>query len=171
MEVGAHREKVIIALLIYKFGEEHVEVDIPANEHEVDVKLFGEPVSIKTITAKNVGPFKLIWTVDAQKAINFMETYTPASDILFVHVNWGSKGGFYYIPLEAQRDVFESIGREGYIKLPKAGTNPRGVEISKKAVELLLTHEQVRAIDIEWRREQVRYDPYARWVEYWKENL
>lgn len=60
MEVGSARERVIIALLIYKFGEENVETQIPITEPEVDVKLFGEPISIKTITGKGFGGVKLI---------------------------------------------------------------------------------------------------------------
>ncbi len=67
MEVGSLREKIIVALLIYKFGEANVETEIPITESEVDVKLFGEPVSIKTITGKGFAGVKLIWTVDAQK--------------------------------------------------------------------------------------------------------
>jgi len=50
MEVGSLRERIIVALLIYKFGEENVKTDIPITEPEVDVKLFNQPISIKTIT-------------------------------------------------------------------------------------------------------------------------
>jgi len=50
-------------LLIYKFGEENIETDIPITEYAVDVKLFGESLSIKIIT----GSVKAIWTVDAKK--------------------------------------------------------------------------------------------------------
>jgi len=60
MEVGSLREKIIVALLIYKFGEENVETDIPITEPEVDVKLFGQPVSIKTITGRGFSGVKLI---------------------------------------------------------------------------------------------------------------
>ncbi|CAD7773092.1 MAG: Restriction endonuclease ThaI [Candidatus Methanoperedenaceae archaeon GB50] len=67
MEVGSLRERIIISLLIYKFGEANVETEIPITEPEVDVKLFGEPISIKTITGKGFSGVKLIWTVDAQK--------------------------------------------------------------------------------------------------------
>jgi len=73
MEVGSLREKIIIALLIYKFGEENVETEISITEPEVDVKLFGKPISIKTITGKSLSGVKLIWTVDAQKAREFRE--------------------------------------------------------------------------------------------------
>ena len=53
MEVGSPREWIVIALLIYKFGEANVETEIPITEPEVDVKLFGEPISIKTILVKD----------------------------------------------------------------------------------------------------------------------
>lgn len=49
MEAGSVREKINVALLIYKFGEANVETGIPIAEPEVDAKLFGEPVSVKTI--------------------------------------------------------------------------------------------------------------------------
>jgi hypothetical protein len=65
MEVGSLRERIIVALLIYKFGEANVETEIPITEPEVDVRLFGALVSIKTITGKGFGGVKLIWTVDA----------------------------------------------------------------------------------------------------------
>ena len=41
MEVGSPREKIITALLIYKFGDKNVEINIPITEREVDLKLFG----------------------------------------------------------------------------------------------------------------------------------
>jgi len=43
MQVGSLREKILIALLIYKFGENNVETDIPITEREIDVTLFWIP--------------------------------------------------------------------------------------------------------------------------------
>ena len=74
MEIGSVRERIIIALLIYRFGEENVKSDIPITKPETDVILFGKPVSIKTITG-NLGGVKLIWTVDAKKALDFSKNY------------------------------------------------------------------------------------------------
>ncbi|HZX13084.1 MAG TPA: ThaI family type II restriction endonuclease, partial [Thermodesulfobacteriota bacterium] len=122
MEVGSVRERIIVALLIYKFGESIVETEIPITESEVDAKLFGEPVSVKSITGKSLGGVKLIWTVDAQKAIEFRENYYPSCDILLAQINWGDTGGFFYIPVDLQKKLFDKMGRENYIKLPKAGT-------------------------------------------------
>jgi len=170
MEVGSLRERIIIALLIYKFGKANVETEIPITEPEVDVKLFGEPISIKTITGKGFSGVKLIWTVDAQKAREFRENYYPHCDILLVQINWGSIGGFYYIPLEAQRKLFDRIGRDRYIKLPKPGTNPRGVEITKEALTSLVEDDLSKVIEINWQKTKIDYNPYKRWVDYWRED-
>ena len=45
MEVGSVRERIIVALLIYKFGEINVDTNIPITESEIDVRLFGSPIS------------------------------------------------------------------------------------------------------------------------------
>lgn len=67
MEVGSARERIIVALLIYKFGEANVKTEIPITEAEVDVTRGGYPISIKTITGKDLGGIKMIWTDDTQK--------------------------------------------------------------------------------------------------------
>lgn len=170
MEVGSLRERIIIALLIYKFGEANVETKIPITEPEIDVKLFGEPISIKTITGKRFSGVKLIWTVDTQKAREFRENYYPHCDILLTQINWGSTGGFYYIPLEAQKKLFDRIGRDRYIKLPKPGTNPRGVEITKEALTSLVKDDLSKVIEISWQKTKIDYHLYKRWVDYWRED-
>ena len=170
MEVGSLRERIIVALLIYKFGGDSVETEIPITEPEVDAELFGQPVSVKTLTGKGFSGVKLIWTVDAQKAKEFQETYSPHCDILLVQINCNNKGGFYYIPLEVQEKLFNKIGRQKYIKLPKLGTNPRGAEISQEALEALAKHEDSKVIEIYWQRSKIDYNPYKRWVDYWEED-
>lgn len=170
MEVGSVRERIVVALLIYKFGEANVETEIPITEPEIDAKLFGEPLSIKTITGKSFGGVKLIWTVDAQKAKEFREHYYPHCDILLVQINWNEGGGFYYVPLETQKRLFDKIGRKRYIKLPKAGTNPRGVEITKEALLALLEDSESKSIEINWQRIKIDFNPYKRWVDFWREE-
>jgi hypothetical protein len=170
MEVGSVREKIIVALLIYKFGEANVETEIPITEPEVDAKLFGEPISIKTITGKSFGGVKLIWTVDAQKAEEFRERYNPHYDILLVQINWNDLGGFYHIPVEIQKKYFDEIGRQNYIKLPKPGTNPRGVEITKEALLSLVKDNRTQSIEIRWQKTKINFNPYKRWVELWMEE-
>jgi hypothetical protein len=134
MEVGTLREQILIALLIYKFGYENVKPN-PITTEDFDLKLYGKPVSIKTIKKslpKRIGKFsgsgtKLIWTVDAQKAKEFRDNHYPHCDNLLVQINWSDVGSFYYIPLNFQKMLFDGIEKQNYIKLLKLGTNPRGV--------------------------------------------
>jgi len=170
MEVGSVREKIIVALLIYKFGEVNVETELPITQSVVDAKLFGQPVSIKTITGKSFGGVKLIWTVDAQKAKEFADSYSPGCDILLVQINWGETGGFYYIPLQAQNNLLNTIGRENYIKLPKVGTNPRGVEMTKEALSQLVNTPESKSIIINWQWLNIEFNQYKRWVDLWEEE-
>jgi hypothetical protein len=170
MEVGSVRERIIVALLIYKFGEINVETEIPITEPEVDTKLFGEPVSIKTITGKSFSGVKLIWTVDAEKAKEFRENYYPHYDILLVQINWNDVGGFFYIPLNVQKKLFDKIGKQNYIKLPKPGTNPRGVEITKEALASLIRDDKSKSISINWLRTKIEFNSYKRWVDLWREE-
>jgi len=172
MEVGSVRERIIVALLIYKFGESNIETEIPITEPEVDVKLFGSLVSIKTITIKGntVGGVKLIWTVDTQKSREFLEGYYPHCEMLLAQIKWNEPGGFYYIPVEVQQKVFDKMGRGNYIKLPKPGTNPRGSEITKEALSGLIADKQSYCIPINWQRSKIDFNPYKRWVDFWKED-
>lgn len=168
MEVGTIRERIITALLIHKFGEQNVKSDIPITEAEVDVLLFGKPISIKTITGRNFSGIKLIWTVDTQKAILFSQNYKPTCDLIVVQINWANNGGFYFIPLEVQLETLKQIGRERYIKLPKVGTNPRGVEMQGEAMSLLVANKKTLKIEINWRKESSNFNTYKRWIELWE---
>ena len=170
MQVGSVRESIIVALLIYKFGEANVETEIPITEPEMDAKLFEEPVSIKTITGKSFSDVKLIWTVDAQKAREFFENYYPRCDMLLVQINWNGDGGFYYIPLEVQKRIFNRLGKDRYIKLPKVGTNPRGVEISQEALLTLVKDNESKAIVVNWKRTRIEFNSFKRWVDLWREE-
>ena len=171
MEVGSIRERIIIALLIHKFGEENVETEFPITEPEIDVAVKGEAYSIKTITQKKLGGgVKLIWTVDAEKAKEFRNNYLPSCGMILVHINWTNGGGFYYFSQSLQKEVLQKMGRENYIKLPKAGTNPRGVEMTSKALQKLGNHEKKLFIPINWRKAEIDYNPFKRWVDYWQEK-
>ncbi|MCW7071030.1 MAG: ThaI family type II restriction endonuclease [Methanophagales archaeon] len=132
MEVGSLRERIIVALLLHKFGEANVEKEIPITEPEVDVRLFGQPISVKTITGKGFGAVKLIWTVDAKKAEEFRENYYPRCDILLIQIHWDNIGGFYYIPLEAQKRLFDKVGKEEYTNFLSRVQIPEALKLLKK---------------------------------------
>ena len=170
MEVGSARERILIALLIYKFGQENVETNIAITEPEVDVRVFGNPISIKTKTGKRLGSVKLIWTVDAEQALRFSQEYVPSCDTILAQVNWGDLGWLLFFPRSTQVEALQRIGRERYIKLPKAGTNPRGVEISADALNILDGHPQSLKIPVKWHRKAIDYNPYERWLELWERD-
>lgn len=170
MEIWSARERIVIALLIFYFWEEHVDTDICITEAETDVILFDDPISIKTATWTKISWVKLIWTVDPQKALEFQERYYPSCDIIFVQIAWGKKSYMYLYPKEVQEEIINKLWREKYIKLPKQWTNPRGVELSGLAIEELSNHKDTKKIEIEWKRVDMEYTPYDRWIDYWNKS-
>ena len=170
MEVGSLRERILVSLLIYKFGENNVDTEIPITEPEEDVRVFNNPISIKTKTGTGFSGVKLIWTVDALKVQEFRSSYLPSTDMIFAQIVWGDIGGLFLIPLYAQIETLENVGREMYIKLPRPGTNPRGVEITSRALLNLVNHPSTFKIDINWTREEITFNAFKRWVELWEQN-
>jgi hypothetical protein len=134
----------------------------------------GEPLSIKTVstkTSKLSSGVKLIWTVDAKKALEFKNTYSPKCASLLVQITWGGVGKLCLFSLESQKKVLQSIGRDRYIKLPKEGTNPRGAEITAEALNLLLECEDTRIIEIPFVRGEIDYrEVYTKWLDAWRDE-
>ncbi len=170
MQVGSLREQILIALLVHKFGEKNVKTDIPITESEVDVMLDGNPISVKTITQKGFSGVKLVWTVDQTIAQKFVAHYKPMCDLFLARIQWNSEGGLYYIPRETQNKILSQVGPEHYIRMPKAGTNPRGIEISADALRRLVFDNTTRTLTITWVRTEVNYNPLKRWIDLWKED-
>lgn len=153
MEKGSTRKKNLVDLLIDYFGEDNVETTFPQNLPGIDLKIDSQLVKIKTITG-NRG-VKIKWTVDPNKVEDFISEYSPSCNILLVKLNWNMKernqpSGLFWIPLEAQRRVLKQLGVERYLKPPKPGTNSRGIELSKPALEHLLNDEETKHIDVDW---------------------
>jgi len=169
MQVGTTRENIITALLIDTFGESNVDFNIPINKPEVDVRVFEIPYSIKTLSDKGLNGLKLIWSGDSEQATLFRNNYVPSCGIIFTHIQWDKIGGFYYIPLSCQKEIFEEVGRENYIKLLTKGTNNRGVELYSSALKKLLSHQNTWKIEIKWERQPINYQPYTRWIELWQQ--
>ena len=169
MEVGTLRERILIALLVYKFGSLNVDTNLPSHMHDVDVRVRDEPLSIKTASTKTerVCPVKIVWIGDAQRAALFKRNFSPQSDYLFAHICWSKNGGLYYIPVQAQQEILHNVGRDEYLRLPKPGSNPRGIAISTKAMISLVDHRLTERIQITWHRPENDYDPYKRWCDLW----
>ena len=96
--------------------------------------------------------------------------------MLLVIVRWDKEGGLYGIPLQAQQEIFEKLGKERYLKVPKRGTNPRGVEISSLAVGTLIKHHLTKFLSINWQRpseldlRETLLAPYKRWLPFWESD-
>ena len=174
MEIGSVRERIIIALLMFKYGIDIVNSTVRITEPEVDVFVKSEPLSIKTISTKTLklsGGIKLIWTVDARKALEFKNTYIPKCDFLLAQITWGGTGRICLFSIESQIKILKFIGRDRYIKLPKEGTNPRGAEITAEALNLLLECEDTRIIEIPFVRGEIDYrEVYTKWLDAWREE-
>ena len=127
-------------------------------------------ISQSIFTSKSLSSVKLIWTVDAQQARKFSRQYQPGCDMLLVQINWENKGGLYYFSQELQLEVLNKLGKDNYIKLPKAGTNPRGVEITAKALQTLAQHSRSLHIPIYWSKTIINFQLYQRWLEYWRQE-
>lgn len=78
MEVGNLRERIIVSMLLSELNKGEVTTDIPTTEPEVDVVVKDNMISIKTITGNRLPGVKLIWTVDAEKAQQFRNSYFPS---------------------------------------------------------------------------------------------
>ena len=169
MEVGTARERVLIALFMYVYGSRSVEFP-PSTSPELDVLVNRQPLSIKTKSSRGLAGIKLVWTVDRNKIDEFLESYVPASHLLYVNIIWGETGRLFLIPMHVQQAVQQALTMENYVKVPPRGTNPRGVELSKTAMQYLQTHRETQSLPIEWKRdtsllgEQVLYD---RWIRLW----
>jgi hypothetical protein len=173
MEIGSVRERILIALLMYKFGIDIVDPNIPITAPEIDVIVNNTPLSIKTTTTNSDkwSTIKLIWTVVAQKALEFKNNYIPSCDMLVAKIHWNGIGKLLLFSKQSQIDVLNTIGRDRYIKLPKENTNARGVEITPEALSLLENKEDTRAIEINFTREKIDYrEVYTKWLDAWREE-
>ena len=168
MQIGSVREQIIIALLIHKFGLDNINTNIPITAAEVDVEVFQRPFSIKTKTGGGFSGVKIIWTVDRTTVLNFLKSYSPSCDTIFIQLIWNENGGLYYIPLQTQIKWIERLGRERYIKLPPEGTTPRGVEFTRDALSGMVNDISTQKINIFWKRTNTQSNIYKRWLDLWE---
>lgn len=169
MEVGTARERVLIALFMYVYGKDNVEFP-SSTSPEMDAIVCGCDVSIKTKSTPGDYGIKLVWTVDWHKVQYFVDNYVPCSDLLYVQILWNKQSGFYLFLETSQKEALSKLGRSKFFKAPRLGTNPRGVEISKEAIQFLRQHEHTLSIPIQWNRDKSLLTEralYGRWVDLW----
>ena len=86
--------------------------------------------------------------------------------MLFSHINWDGEGGLHYFTKDIQKSVLVEIGRLEYIKLPKPGTNSRGVEISTQAIRILAEHPRSMKITVKLEKKENQFDSYKHGLEF-----
>ena len=169
-DIGNTRERILISIFEELFGKENVNDDLGPVEKEVDVEILKERYSIKTLTSKKPKGVKAVWTVDEGSVKKFVKKYKPTCLIIYVHINWGEKGGIYLFDLNAQKKTIKKLGRDkNYFKIPKLDTNPRGVEFSKEAIDELIKLCNLK-IEIDWNKPDINFDPKQRWKEIWNSD-
>ena len=170
MEVGNARERVIIALFMYVFGRGNVQVPSTTSIEE-DIVVHGIPISIKTKAGNSNTGIKLKWTNDWEKVKEFIRSYSPSCDMLFVKIVWGGQSDLYYIPCNVQNEIFQKLGKKRYMKEPTKGTNQRGVELSSEAVELMIDSPDTRRLVLEWGEpdKDLKNEIYDEYIEKWKQ--
>ncbi len=169
MEVGTIRERILISLLRYYFGKNDVNINIPITDKETDVIVLGTPISIKTKT-KSLSGVKIVWTVDWEMSEKFIKAYKPSTAILFALIDWNKEiDGLLFIPLDVQQQMFDEMKLD-YFKGIKHGTNPRGVEFSQDAMQRMICHSNTPSIKIKWEYNEIEFDIYEKWDQYWNED-
>lgn len=165
-EIGVLREQVIIGMLIAFLGEDRVGTVTQAVNPDVDCYVDQQPLSIKTVTGLHAS-IRLKWTANAYNASQFINNYQPSSDLLIVRIVWDGTGHVKYVPIEVQNDVYERLGTE-YLDY-RGQTNTRGVNLSREAATRIDRDIRVITVDLDWPRAGVAFDPYTRWVSYWRD--
>ena len=167
--VGILREHVIVGFLEVEFGRSEISVPKDGVERGYDVELCGEKLSIKTRTG--AGGFKILWTVDTDYVKRELrEGHPPEHDILLVNIHWQkTANSVFYIPVEVQKNVLNSIGQNRYLS-SATGTNNRGIEIQGMAAKLLRNHPSTFRFQVNWRVAEKTYPtPWEEWANYWRE--
>ena len=166
-EVGVLREGVLIGMFMAFLGESRVNPDTEVVE--ADCAVGNVPLSIKTVTGKTLSNVRIKWTVDQEKVREFIEAFAPGCDLLIVRILWDAEGRISYIPLEAQQRVFAALGKPQYLDY-RPGTNTRGINLSRYALDSMEKNPQSTIVPVEWYRSVQSQSKYDRWVSYWQDD-
>ncbi len=166
-EVGATRERIIIAYLRHALGEIHITLPT-ANTAMRDVLVFGEPLEIKTATRN--GKVKAKWTADTASAESDIDAFEFTSDLLLVRIWWGmERDSLFYIPKEVLQSLAKKSGNANFLK-SATGTNNRGIDIAPWFVDAAQQHNETVRVPIWWEQRNIKIDPMARWMGFWADQ-
>ena len=165
-EVGVLREGVLIGMFMAFLGENRVNPDTEVVE--ADCAIGNVPLSIKTVTGKTLSNVRIKWTVDQEKVREFIDTFKPTCDLLIVRILWEGQGRISYLPLETQQQAYAKLGIE-YLDY-RPGTNTRGVNLSRAAVESMEKDPKATIVPVQWYRSVQPQSKYDRWVSYWQDD-
>lgn len=143
-DIGNLREKMMIGIFKKQYPIK-IQYDFESQEAELDFKFENENISFKTSISKG---FKLIWTSNYDKAMEFYENFTPSCSIVLLLFQ-KRLGGLYYFPLKLLIGTRKKLG-DKFLKTPKKGTNPRGVELSTEAFNEMIRSPLCKKISINW---------------------
>jgi len=151
--VGNFRKQKLKELLIDYFGEDVIDFSLTRDLPGIDAKVDSSFITIRTIRGNN--QVKMIWGSDRIKMIERIENYVPNSNLILVKINWEMKekyqpSGLFWIPIETQLKVFQRVGKNGYFKPPREGTNSRGVPLINQVLKILINDPSTKNIDIKW---------------------
>lgn len=177
MEVGIPREKTLVALLKLWF-QDSINENVRVNASSGDMQANTTDVSIKTLSGSSTTitqGVKTGWTVDKKRINDFIASYEPHEEILFLHIVWQNPdqttvyekyGGLYYIPKEVVQDIYNHyIGRHiDFFQKPKDGKNSRGLMYQSYVMNSMIKHEDTRCIRIYFREpEGIPLDGFTRY--------
>ncbi|MHA1723393.1 MAG: ThaI family type II restriction endonuclease [Promethearchaeota archaeon] len=143
-DIGNLREKMMIGILKKQYPNK-IKYNFESQESELDFKFEDENISFKTSISKR---FKLIWTANYRKAIEFYENFIPSCSIILLLFQKKARGLYYF--LLKLLIVTHNKLNELFLKKPKKGTNPRGVELSTKAFNEMIKSPLYKKISIDW---------------------
>jgi hypothetical protein len=140
MEIGSSREKDLVSVLMLDMGDSVcAEIDNSALE---DVRIGTQAFSIKHITGPvGTGSIKAKWTADAEQARTFVteslaDGHTHPHILLSYLDVKNRKLTLCCVESGYSTSVIQSLGAEAF--KVAAGTNNRGVEYSRRTIQLFL---------------------------------
>lgn len=166
--IGKFREDCLAGFFASRFGGDMEPAD-SGTTRGLDIRLCGEPISIKTRTGD--GAVKVIWTADSAKVKEEYKRFSPDCDILLINIFWKEiKDSIFFFTKEVQCDTMQEMTKDKYLKVG-TGTNHRGIEISADAIRKMKSDERTLRHQVHWKKMGLNTLPYLEWKNMWDEDF